>query len=361
MSKNQERLKEIEGRKAQLAKEIEGAEETRLAEIKTEAEKLKDEEAEVRAAIAAETSNTTPVDGKEKRKMSKIEERAKAFAENGKTEMRAVLGTGRIAKPTKASGVEDMADIAADIVDDVNAIALTGVGAWVVGYKKTNAAAADVTDGSAVAGTAATYDYVTINPGEWGILDQVSNQVKKMTDVDYLGAVERAALSALRAKASEKIVAAVMASDLTEKKKNIALDADFIKTLVLGFRAEKTKGAVKLYISQADLLALGKVRGTNEKNAVYDITFDPGSTTSGIIKEGGLAVAFRVLDGLTAGEQLFGQPGAIDMPMWDGYEISTDEGGKFFENNQIGVRGLQTAGADLVVYHGMQHIKQSST
>ena len=72
-----------------------------------------------------------------------------------------------------------------------------------------------------------------------------------------------------------------------------------------------------------------------------------------------MAVRFRVLDGLSAGEQLFGQPGAIDMPMWDNYEISTNEGGEYFKKNQIGIRGIQTAGADLVAYHGMQLISQN--
>ena len=180
-----------------------------------------------------------------------------------------------------------------------------------------------------------------------------------MTPVNYLAAVETSALIALRAKASDKIVAAVKASALVEKRTGVALDADFLKNLVLGYRAIKTKGAVVLYIAQADLLALGKVRGAQEKKALYDITFDDGSTTSGTIKEGGMAVRFRVLDQLATGEQLFGQPGAIDMPMWDNYEIKTDEGGKYFENNQIGVRGLQTAGADLVAYHGMQYITQA--
>ena len=288
-----------------------------------------------------------------------MEKRAKEFVESGKTETRALLSTGQIAKPTKAGGINGLAEVASDIVDDVNAIELTGAGAWVVGYKKTDAAAADVTDGSPVGGTASVYDYVTINPNEWGVVDQVSNQVKKMTPLNYLGAVEETALIALRAKASDKIVAAVKASELAEKKTGVALDADYLKTLVLGFRAIKTKGAVCLYIAQADLLALGKVRGTQEKKALYDITFDAGSTTSGTIKEGGMAVRFRVLDQLSAGEQLFGQPGTIDMPMWDGYEIKTDEGGEYFAKNQICVRGLQTAGAGLVAYHGMQVITQA--
>lgn len=288
-----------------------------------------------------------------------VEKRAKDFAESGKMETRALLSTGQIAKPTRATGISDLAAVASDIVDDVHAVPLTGSGAWTVGYKKTDAIAKDVTDGEAIGGTASTYDYVTINPSEWGITDQVSNQVKKMTPVDYLSAVEESALIALRAKASDKIVKAIKASGLTEKKTGVALDADYLKNIVLGFRAIKTKGAVVLYLAQADLLTLGKVRGANEKKALFEISFDAGSTTSGTIREGGMAVRFRVLDQLATGEQLFGQPGAVDMPMWDNYEIKTDEGGKYFETNQIGIRGLQTAGADLVAYHGMQLITQA--
>lgn len=314
-------------------------------------------------ALAKELENGAQPDKvvdkrEENNNMTEFEVRAQQFAESGKTEMRAVLGTGRIAKPSKADGVNALADVASDIVDDVNAIALTGVGAWVVGYKTADAIAANVTDGSEIGGTASTYDYVTINPAEWGVIDQVSNQVKKMTPVNYLAAVEESALIALRSKASDKIVAAVKASSIAQTVSNMALDADYLKNVVLGFRSIKGKGEVVLYLNQADLQTLGKVRGTNEKKAIYDISFDAGTTLSGTIKEGGLAAKFRVLDSLSVGEQLFGQPKTIDMPMWDGYTVSTDEGGKYFEANQIGVRGLQTAGADLVAYHGMQIITQ---
>lgn len=343
-----------------LTKEVEELEERKkeLAAEETAKEELRKKVAEgsVGTVVAEKL-----VKEEGRKNMDEREMRAKEFAENGKMECRAVLATGQIAKPAAAGGVSDMAQVASDIVDDVNAIPLTGNGSWIVGYKKTEAAAANVTDGSVIGGTAATFDYVTINPVEWGIVDQVSKQVKKMTPVNYQAAVEKSALIALRSMASTKIVAAIKASTLTEVRKGIALDADFLKNVVLGFRAIKEKGATVLYIAQADLLALGKVRGTNEKKALYEITFDEGTTTSGTIKEGGLATRFRVLDQLTAGEQLFGQPGAVDMPMWDNYEISTDEGGKYFEANQIGIRGLQTAGADLVCYHGMQHIKQSAS
>ena len=274
-------------------------------------------------------------------------------------EKRAILSTGKIAKPAAAGGVNGLAEVASDIVDDVNAIELTGNGTWEVGYQKTNAAAADVVDGSDVAGTAATFDTVKIAPAEWAVFDTVSKQVKKMTPVNYMGAVETAALSALRAKGSDKIVAAIKASALTEKRTAVALDQDYLRNLVLGFRAVKNKGSVCLYIAQEDLATLGKVRGTTDKKAVYEIAFDADTTTSGTIKEGGTITRFRILDKLTKGTQLFGQPMTIDMPMWDNYEISTDEGGEFFKKNVIGVRGLQTANADLVVFHGMQLITQA--
>ena len=363
-------LVEVEERLASLDEEVREMQSVEDIEKATEEKKeLLERQAELKAleqrkadalALQNETVTGKVVEERGKENMENMmEKRAKEFVESGRTETRALLSTGQIAKPTRADGISDLAEVASDIVDDVHAVPLTGAGAWKVGYKKTDAVADDVTDGEAIGGTGSTYDYVEINPGEWGVTDEISNQVKKMTPLDYLASIEESALIALRAKASSKIVAAVKASALVQKKTGVAIDADFLKNLVLGFRAIKTKGAVCLYLAQADLLALGKVRGTQEKKALYDISFDAGSTTSGIIKEGGMAVRFRVLDQLSAGEQLFGQPKAIDMPMWDNYEIKTDEGGEYFRNNQIGIRGLQTAGADLVAYHGMQYITQA--
>ena len=291
--------------------------------------------------------------------LNEVEKRANDFVETGHMEKRAILSTGKIAKPAAAGGVNGLAEVASDIIDDVNAIALTGNGTWEVGYQKTGAVAADVVDGTDVVGTGATFDTVKIAPAEWGVFDTVSKQVKKMTPVNYMEAVETAALSALRTKGSDKIVAAIKASALTEKRTAVALDQDYLRNLVLGFRAVKNKGTVCLYISQEDLATLGKVRGTTDKKAVYEIAFDADTTTSGTIKDGGTITRFRILDQLTKGTQLFGQPKTIDMPMWDNYEISTDEAGEFFKKNVIGVRGLQTANADLVVFHGMQLITQA--
>lgn len=288
------------------------------------------------------------------------EQRAESFARSGKLEMRALLSTGAIAKPVNTgTDIAGLGEIGNSIVDDVKAVATTGTGTWVEPYKVTDASAEDVTDGSSIGGTGATFNYVSISPAEWGVLDEISNQVRKMTPVNYEQAVRNSALVALRETAAKKIIAAIAASSLAEKK-TYALDATYVRSVVLGYRSIAGKGGVKLYIAQADLATLGAVRGTNEKKPVYEIEFDEGTTTSGTIKDGGTAVQFRVLDGLSAGTQYFGQPQTVVMPMWDSYSIETDEGGDYFKRNVMGIRGLQTANVDLCAKNGMQVISQAS-
>lgn len=359
-------MEQIEARKAEIKAELEKPEadidaltkevdalEARAKEIRDKAEKR----SALAGRVAAGVIGKPAEEGKTQ--MTPEERSAEQFAETGKMETRALLATGQIAKPTKVNGINGLAAVADSIVDDVNAVSLTGNGAWIVAYKKTEAAAADVTDGSAIGGTGATYSTVQINPAEWGVLDLISNQVKKMTPLDYQAQVRNSALIALRTRAAQKIVAAIQASDLATKK-TVKIDQDYLRTVALGFRAVAGKGNTVLYLAQDDLVALGKIRGTNEKRALYEISFDPGTTTSGTITEGGLAVKFRVLDDLKAGTQLYGQPGTVDMPMWDNYEITTNDGGEYFASNQLAVRGLQTAGADLVVLGGMQIITNAA-
>ena len=361
-------IEQLEERKAAIVAELDAPEadldafEAEARAIKEELEKRAADEAkrvEIRRAVAGgegkvlESINIV----EEKKEMTETEKRVQEFSESGRIsiESRQLLSTGTIAKPTEVGGISGLAKVASDIVDDVHAFPLTGSGAWIAAYKATDAAAAAVTDGSAVAGTASTYNYVTINPAEWGVLDEISKQVAKLSPLDYEQAIEDSAVIALRAEARNKILAALADSSLCEAK-TYALDHNFLRKLVLGFRSIDGKGVRKLYLNATDLATLGAVRGTNEKKALYEITFDDETCTSGKISEGGLATAFRVIDGLATGTQYYGQPGAIDMPMWGPYTVETDEGGDYFKRNMIGIRGLQTAGADLVAKNGMQKI-----
>ena len=367
-----EELKSIEDKKIEMRSEAnaEGITVERIDELTKEADELNERskelnteltELEARSEAIKEEKSKIKVE-KEIRQMTttktEVELRAESLMNTGTMEMKALLSTGQIATPTAVGGVNGLAEIGAGIVDDVKAVALTGNGAYKVAYKNTNAVAAAVTDGQPISSTELTFGVVTINPAEWGTLDTISNQVKKVSPLAYEAEVENSAVIALREYASDKIIAAVQASDLAGEITQ-AIDKDYLTGLLLSYTSIAGKGEVVLYLNQTDLKALGAVRGTNEKRRLFDITFDPGTTKSGVISENGMACKFRVIDKLTTGTQLFGQPKTIEMPMWDGYKIDTDEGGKYFEANMIAVRGLQTANADLCAKNGMYVVSNS--
>ena len=362
-----ERIAEIEARVAEINGIMEGGEydlDALTAEMETLTEERAGLQAEVEkrarlAEMVAAGMVGTPVEKEEPVMANERETRADLFRQNGKLELRTLLGTGDIAKPAQVGGVYGLGEVASSIVDDVNAIALTGNGAWIAAYKDSDAVAAAVTDGDTIGGTAATFKTVTINPAEWGVLDAISNQVKKLTSLDYMTAIERSAVIGLRKYAAEQIITGITGSDLKQEE-TVALDANYLRSLMFAYRSIEGKGDVFLYINPDDIATLGNVRGTNEKRPLYTFTFDQGTTTSGVISEGGLAVRFRVLDGLTKGTQLFGQPGNVDMPMWDQYEVAIDEGGEYFQKNLIGIRGLQTANAALVAKNGMIVVTQGA-
>lgn len=300
--------------------------------------------------------------------VSPLETRAAEFVAHNSmsipmfVENRSVLvSSGKLALPTAAANqIGELPTVVSSIVDDVEVIDATGTGAWTFPYRKTDGVAADVTEGSTIGGTPGTFDKVTINPEVWGILDEISNQVKKMTPVNYQQSVQNNAYLALRRKARNEIVTNVLASTLLESITGMALDATYVRKLVLGYDAdESVAGDAKLYINKADLQTLGAVRGTNEKKAVYEIEFTDAN--NGTIKDGAMLVPFSICAALTAGTQLYGNPKTIKMLMWDNYEVSTDEGGDYFKRNMLGIRGVQTAGADLAVWHGMQKIVQANS
>lgn len=364
MTEMAERIKEIEARKEELRAELDGVEiaPERVSEIQEEARTLGTEEKEIRAKMSLKDQlkpgQLVPQENEGGQNMTENEQRAQSLVDTHKIEMRAaVLSTGTIAKPTKVDGINGMAEGTSSIVDDVKAVALTGNGAYTVAYKKSGAAASDVTDGDEISESEADFGYVTINPAEWGVVGYISKQVAKVSPLNYLAELEKDALLSLRAKAEAKIFTAVLASDLLDSSV-VAFGADYLRSIVLGHKAIAGKGACKLYLTQGDLIELGKVRGTNEKKALYDISFTDEAKLNGSISEGGISVAFSITDKLADGTQLYGQPQTVELPMWDQYAIETDESVRFTKN-QIAYRGIQTANADLCAKSGMTKITQA--
>lgn len=366
MSKDMQRLKEITQRKVELRKEIaEGkASDERLAEIRKEAETLSSEEVEIRSRIELMNSlESKPIAGGSNPGASAADNFRMTnrmiipmFKEN-----RALLvSSGKLATPTAvATEIGELPQVISTIADDVQVIDATGTGSWKFPYKTGDASAVDVVEGEEIGGTGATFDFVEIGPGEWGVLDEVSNQVSKMSNVAYASAVQNSAYLALRKVTKEKVTKAILASPLAEKIGGLTIDQDYLRTLALGYSGDETVlGSAKLYLCKSDLLKLGKIRGTDKK-ALYEIKFT--DTNNGTITEGGLVVPFSLNSTLEEGKQLYGQPQTVKLMLWGDYEVKTDEGGGYFRRNMLGIRGLATAGTDLTVKNGMQIITQAAT
>ena len=331
------------------------------------------EELEARNKGADELSGGAPGNPLERRGMggdnrSPIEKRADELIKTGKMELRQLLSTGVLTPTAVKQEIGELPTVVSSIVDDVHSFDATGCGAWGFAYRDTDSKAAKVTEGSKIGGTAGTFKKGTISPDTWGILDEISNQVKKFTPLAYEQSIRNNAYLALRRYAKNEIVKAIIKSELAEKVEEIAIDENFLRNLVLGFNSDETvAGGAKLYLTKATLQKIGKIRGTSEKKALYEITFKDDN--NGVIKEGGLEVAFSITSDLSdetiiesgaTDVMIYGQMGAVDMPLWGNYEVSTDEGGDYFQRNMMGIRGLQTAGVGVTRKNAVQVLNNKS-
>lgn len=368
-------LEQVIERKAQLEEQIRSAEkseglegmEERIKAINERKAEL--EAAEQRTKAAAELSQGAAPDkvvetrtAVKENEMSVIEERANQFVENGKLEMRQLLAAGVLTPTAVKETIGELPIVVSSIIDDVDAIDVAGNGSYAFSYRISDAEAAAVTDGSTITGTPGAFKKDgQINPATIGVLDEISEQVSQKTPIAYMNSIQSNAYLALRRAVKEMLTKAIYNSTQAEQVTSLALDEHFVRNLVLGYDSDESVAPAKLYICKEDLATLGSIRGTQDKKPVFEITYTDAN--NGIIRDGGLAVPFSInatLKNITgsANAQLYGDPKSVKLCLWGAYEVSTDKGGDYFKRNMIGIRGLQTAGADIIRMGGMQVVTQ---
>lgn len=347
-----------------------------LDELNAKKAELEAELAEINAQIA-ELDKPTEDEGKEENKRNKFnfmtkesrgintmtyEERnemAKKFAETRRTsvnaeETRAVLvSSGSIATPTEVDGINEngFAGVSS-IIDLVKVVNCEGMGKNRVAYTKTDATAAEQTEGASAGGTGATFGFVDISAESIAIIDAISKQTKKQSPLQYEAKVKEKAMLALRKKAAEIVTAKVLASTLVSTLKVSALNENAIREIALNYGGDEgVEGAAYLFLNKADLITLGKVRGTNDKKAVFEITPDANPNT-GTIKDGGTIIKYCLNKNLTAGTLLYGQPKNIELDLFSNYEIAVSED-FYFDKLMDAIRGDVELGADVVAQNGI--------
>ena len=288
-------------------------------------------------------------------------EMAKKFAETrkatyGAEETRAVLvSSGTIATPTEVDGINENGFVGvSSIIDLVKVVNCEGMGKNRVAYTKTDATAAEQIEGSAASGSGATFGFVDISPKSVAVLDAISKQTKKQSPLQFEAKVKEKAMLALRKEAAKIVTENVVASNLCATKTITALDEHAIREVVLSYGGDEgVEGAAYLFLNKADLVTLGKVRGTDKK-AVFEIIPDANPNT-GTIKDGGTIVKYCLDKNLAAGTLLYGQPKNIELDLFSNYEIAVSED-FYFDKLMDAIRGDVELGADVVAQHGIVKI-----
>lgn len=362
------RIEEIQARLAAINAEIDTAQGEALTALETESRSLLEElrglqaqlqarqalRSEIAAGAGSQVTTVTPA------QPSAEERAANAFRETRSMTMaaeqaRAVLiSSGTLAQPTQVSGINDIPGAKnSSIIDLVKVVNCVGMGTHRVAYVDADAAAAaEHTEGSA-ATTAAlgSYKFVDIKPDSVAVLDFISKQAKKQTNLQYASKVREQAMVALRRAAAKIVTDALAGSALNTVVPGAAIDAKTLRTIALNYGGdESVVGGAVLFLNKADLLAFGDVRGTNEKKALYEITPDANGNT-GVIREGGLTVRYCIDSNVNAGTLFYGNPQALELGLFSDYEIKVSEDFAF-DKLMDAIRGDVELGAGVTVKGG---------
>lgn len=372
----QKRIAEIEARKAEIAKEIESADEARTLELDKEVDDLNKEMATLRSkqAVAGKLGDPVPAEGEQRDGTpSDIETRAKQLRETRSV----TIASGTLVQPKKTGGINDPHPEVSSIVDQVNAVSCEGMGEYDIAYLKSSGEGTDTEEGAEVTETDPQFGFAKVTPGTITTYTEISREVLKLSDQDYLARVEQAARTALRKKVAKKILGtgedakftSIFKADACVTDVEIAaIDATTLRKIAMSYGGdEAVPGNAVLYLSKTDLIAFGDVRGTNEKKAVYEITPDTSNPNTGVIKDGGLAVRYCINSALTpistqtAGNysMAYGNPMGFELGVFSDYTVIVDESAAL-KRRMIAVLGEVMMGGNVAVYDGFVRVKKSA-
>lgn len=285
------------------------------------------------------------------------------------------LGTGTLIQP-QGGGTDIRSGFTAQVptlIDQVATIELTGLNGYEEPYvvQELEAQGGKVTT---VAGTARTdsdptFAKAKIAPYEVSVTSFVDRNLGRLNPADYAAKVQEMALRAIRRKVNGYIVngdgqtspdmfgitnakntagAAIYAT----KSLGAALGVDSLDDLVYAYGGdEEVGGNARLLLTKANLQALGKLRGTNEKRRLFAIAPDAGNPNTGTITDGGLVVPYTIVSAIGATTLAYGDPTNYELGLFGDYVIRVDESVKAVERMNA-ILGDVMVGGNLIVDKG---------
>lgn len=268
------------------------------------------------------------------------------------------------------------------LLDRVNNVPLQGGESYTRGFEVSGGEGDYTAEGAAAKDIEPKYDFVEIGKAKITAYAEITEEIKKLPNIQYVLYIAGEVRKALRKKITKQIVnGAGTANTLTgiyNAPANVipaasdlevsAIDKDTLNNIVFGYGGdEDVEGGGVLVLSKTDLKAFSNVRFEDGRKA-YKITKN-GNTGTIEEADGGTSVDFIInsasnslsASATTAGTytMVYGNPEMYEMPTFSDIEISESSDYKFKEG-MLAFKGSVFAGGNVAAYKGWLRIKKKA-
>lgn len=284
------------------------------------------------------------------------------------------IATGKLTAPVGGSGtINDPVGVGySSIIDQVRTIDLTGLSAWQEPYVKQVLSATgslvEKNAGKLRTESDAAFGVAELRPYEVTVTSYVDRNIERLTNAAYYDKVYSMAMTALRKKIADLIpngdgetspvfygikTAKNKAGEVIYATKSVtAIGVDTLDELYFAYgNDESVGGDARLLLTKANLAAIGKIRGTNEKQRLFKISHAPGSSNTGTIEDGGTIIPYTLSNIVGDKALMYGDPSNYLLGLFGNYSVRVDESYKAGER-LLTILGDAMVGGNLVVDKG---------
>ncbi|MGN1167210.1 MAG: phage major capsid protein [Lachnospiraceae bacterium] len=268
------------------------------------------------------------------------------------------------------------------LIDSVHSVPLQGGESYSKSFVVSGGEGDYTEEGAAAADIDPKTDFVEIAKAKITAYAEVTEEIKKLPNIDYASFVEDEVRKSIRKKATRQIIAGAGTTNtltgIYNAPANViptdsdfevsAIDEDTLNNIVFAYGGdEDVEDEAVLVLSKADLRAFSNVKNGDLKR-VYKIE-KRGNTGTISYADGGVGVDYIInsacnslsAEATAAGKytMVYGRPGAYELPIFSDLEIKEDSSYKFKEGN-IAFRGVVFLGGNVGAYKGWMRIKKKA-
>lgn len=310
------------------------------------------------------------------------EGRSVIFTLDEMSEFRAIsLGSSNLVTETKyKKTLAPSFNEVSGLIDLVNAVPLIGGESYMAGFEKNVGEGGYTTEDGNYTEADPEYDNVSVGKAKITAYSEITDEAKKLPNVDYSSRVANSIAKAIRKKITRQtLIGAGGSNQITgifNAPANVmpiadtdieisSIDADTLDKLVFGYGGdEDVEGGAWLILNKKDLAAFASIRSTDGKK-LYNITLN--GNVGRISSDNSFGVNFIInsaapalsASGTAANTycMAYGFPFAYEMPIFSQIEVQESRDYKF-RSGQIAFRGAIWIGGNTTMYKGFSRAKK---